>query len=60
MGFRALARTFSAATNAASKEWHEANLDRRITGDVIRDDRRITGDYVSANQRNSRITYSGR
>jgi hypothetical protein len=63
MGFRtSLGRAFSAATQAASQEWHQSNLDRRITGDVIRyDDRRITGDYAPINQRNnSRITYSGR
>jgi hypothetical protein len=55
-------RAFSAATDAASKEWHQSNLDRRITGDVIRyDDRRITGDYAPINQRNnSRLTWSGR
>ena len=63
MGFRtSLGRAFSAATQAASQEWHQSNLDRRITGDVIRyDDRRITGDYAPVNQRNnSRVTYSGR
>ena len=63
MGFRtSLGRCFSAATNAASEEWKQSNLDRRITGDVIRyNDRRITGDYAPVNQRNnSRVTYSGR
>jgi hypothetical protein len=39
MGFRtSLGRAFSAATQAASQEWHESQLDRRITGDVIRYD----------------------
>jgi len=61
MGFRtSLGRCFSAATNAASEEWKQSQLDRRITGDVIRNDRRITGDYTPVNQRNSRVTYSGR
>jgi hypothetical protein len=60
MGFRtSLGRAFSAATQAASEEWKQSNLDRRITGDVVRYDRRITGD-VPVNQRNSRVTYSGR
>jgi hypothetical protein len=37
MGLRtSLGRAFSAATQAASQEWHESQLDRRITGDVIR------------------------
>jgi hypothetical protein len=62
MGLRtSLGRCFSAATQAASEEWKQSNLDRRITGDVVRYDRRITGDYAPVNQRNnSRVTYSGR
>ena len=63
MGFRtSLGRCFSAATNAASEEWKQSNLDRRITGDVVRyDNRRITGDVVRYDdRRNSRVTYSGR
>jgi hypothetical protein len=61
MGLRtSLGRAFSAATQAASEEWKQSNLDRRITGDVVRYDRRITGDYAPVNQRNSRVTYSGR
>ena len=62
MGFRtSLGRAFSAATHAASEEWKQSQLDRRITGDVVRyDDRRITGDYAPVNQRKFRVTYSGR
>jgi len=61
MGFcTSLGRSIFAATQAASQEWHECQVDRRITGDVIRNDRRITGDYMPVIRRNSRVTYSGR